>query len=75
MTQAEQILEFMKQHNGITTYQATYTLGITRLSARISDLREAGYIINDEWKEVRNRRGEKTKVKLYTFVKKVKVEA
>jgi hypothetical protein len=74
MNQTERILEFMKKNDGITTYDATYKLGITRLSARISDLREIGIVIDDEWKEVRNRHGEKTHVKLYRFIKGPKAD-
>jgi hypothetical protein len=71
MNQTERVLEFMKKNDGITTYEATYKLGITRLSARISDLRDAGCIIDDEWKKVRKANGEHTQVKLYRFIRMV----
>lgn len=70
MTQEETILKYMQEHDGITTYESTYELGITRLSARIADLKEAGCIIQDEWKQVTNRKGEKVKIKLYRFIRK-----
>jgi hypothetical protein len=70
MNQTEKVLEFMKEHYGITTYESTYILGITRLSARISDLRDAGYIINDQWVDRKNTDGEKIHVKLYSYIGK-----
>ena len=42
MTQKDEILAYMKKNNGITTMQAFRHLGITRLSARIFDLKEDG---------------------------------
>ena len=37
----------MQEHNGITTYTA-FKSGITRLSARIKELRDIGYPISSE---------------------------
>ena len=45
-TQTEKVLEYMKQNGGITAMAAFNDLGITRLSARIYDLRKAGYTVN-----------------------------
>ena len=41
------ILQYLVEHpvSGITSYQAFELFGVTRLSARISDLRELGYNI------------------------------
>jgi hypothetical protein len=58
----------MRKNNGITIYDSTYKLGITRLSARIWDLKDAGFEIDEKWKEVKNRDGEKCKVKIYSLV-------
>ena len=45
-SQCNQLLKYLKSHKrGITTYQAFTVLGIHRISARISDLRERGYNI------------------------------
>ena len=41
MSQKEQILEHLKKHGSITTIQA-FHIGITRLSARIWDLKNDG---------------------------------
>lgn len=45
MTQTEQILAYMETHNGITSMDAFFEFGITRLAARISDARKMGYVI------------------------------
>lgn len=39
------ILEFLRSHDGITSMGAYRYLGITRLSARIQELRKLGYRI------------------------------
>lgn len=42
MTQADKVLSFIQANGSITSMQAFYNLGITRLAARIADLRERG---------------------------------
>lgn len=44
MSQKEQVLEYIKKHGSISTMQA-FHIGITRLSARIWDLRNDGIVI------------------------------
>lgn len=44
MTQCEQIIKYMK-HNGSITQREAVMLGCYRLSARIHDLRDAGFDI------------------------------
>lgn len=53
MTQSEQVLDYMREHGGITSMEAFSKLGITRLSARIFDLRKAGENITQERKYYR----------------------
>jgi hypothetical protein len=48
MNQSEKVLDFMRKNNGITIYDSTYKLGITRLSARIWDLKDAGFEIDEK---------------------------
>ena len=43
LTQAQRIAEYLADHGSITTYEAFRHLGITRLSARIFDMRERGW--------------------------------
>lgn len=49
-TQNEMVLEFIKNAGSITAKEAFTELGITRLSARIFDLRKAGEKIVQERK-------------------------
>lgn len=57
MTQAETILRHLKEHGGITSMEAFQIYGITRLSARISDLRDKGIEIIGKTEKSRNRDG------------------
>ena len=38
-TQVEQVLDYIKKYGSITPFEAIYELGVTRLSARIYELR------------------------------------
>lgn len=67
-TQCQQVLNHMKYHGGITTLDANRYYGITRLSARIADLKNSGIVIYDEWITVENRYGRKCRVKEYRVV-------
>ena len=51
ISQNKQVLHHLMNHTGITSKEAFENYGITRLSARISDLRERGYEISDVWRE------------------------
>ena len=57
MTQNEMVLDFIKKAGSITAKEAFTELGITRLSARIFDLRKAGENIVQERKYYRARDG------------------
>lgn len=46
-TQNEIILQYLQEHGRITTFDA-FRHGITRLSARIYDLRKEGKVITNE---------------------------
>lgn len=41
-TQCEMVMDYMRENGSITSMEAFSKLGITRLSARIYDLRKAG---------------------------------
>lgn len=47
--QCKKILNYMKTHDGITTLEASDKLRITRLPARIYDLKAAGVLITYVW--------------------------
>lgn len=70
MTQNEQVLDYLKKHKGITSIEAINNFGITRLSARIADLRRDGHIIGAESVTYKKTDGKKT-----TFVRYSLLEA
>ena len=43
-TQKDRVVAYINEFGSITTWQAYADLGITRLSARIWELKEEGYI-------------------------------
>ena len=65
ITQDERVLEYMQKFGSITTLEAFRDLGITRLSAKIYDLKKQGHVIVDEMIKVKNRFGEEGYVKKY----------
>lgn len=64
-TQNELVLDYMRVYGSINPLEAMRDLGVYRLSARISDLRDRGHSIIDEWMPIRNRWGKKGRVKKY----------
>lgn len=58
MTQAEKILKHLRERGSITSMEAFQLYGITRLSARICDLRRQGVQISNQKQKARNRDGE-----------------
>lgn len=48
-TQLGRLLETLKRKKGISSLEAFQELGITSLHRRLSDLREMGYEIGDQW--------------------------
>lgn len=67
-TQCSDILWHMKYKGGITAYEAYAEYGITRLSARIYDLRERGYVIENRKISRTDRRGAKVQYDRYVLV-------
>jgi hypothetical protein len=59
-SQNMEVLEHMRTHNGITTYEAFELYGITRLASRICDLRNMGHKIKKVSRNAVDRRGKKT---------------
>lgn len=68
MTQGERVLKYINDNGSITQYEAFTELGVTRLSARIYELRHAGKDIVSEPVETVNRYGEKAFFTRYRFV-------
>ena len=63
------VLKHLKKKSGITSWEAISNYGITRLSARIYELRSMGFDIQDKWMIEYNRYGQKVKFKKYFLVK------
>lgn len=57
MTQCEQVLRHMREHGSISTIEAFFDYGITRLSARIWELRNDGYEIETDMVKVKSEKG------------------
>ena len=66
MTQAEQIHEYMKKHGSITTLDA-FRIGITRLSARIWDLKRQGVEIETKRESYKARDGKRKHYFVYSL--------
>ena len=64
-TQNERILEYIDQFGSITQFEALRDIGCMRLASRISDLKRLGYPIISEVEVVKNRYGEKSRIKRY----------
>lgn len=65
MTQCETVMKHMRERGGITTKEAYERYGITRLGARIYELKALGVEIVTEMVDARNRYGEKVRVARY----------
>lgn len=66
MSQATDVIDFIKENGSITTMQA-FGLGITRLASRVHEMRAVGIPIEREMVEVQNRKGETCRVARYTI--------
>lgn len=64
MSRKDRLLKYLQSGRRITRLTAFTEIGIFELSSRIGDLREE-YDIEDQWKTVYNRWGEKYRVKEY----------
>lgn len=69
MTQAEMIVEYIDKFGSITSRDAFNDLGVTRLSARIADLKNRGYSIEEVWESSKNRFGATVSYKRFSFKK------
>ena len=61
------ILKHFEEHGSITSMEAFQNYGITRLAARIKDLRDMGYDIVTHMMESQNRYGEATRYAKYVL--------
>jgi hypothetical protein len=66
-TQAQRVLDYIKEFGSITQLEALRDIGVMRLASRVSELKKSGHKIVGEVISVSNRWGEKCHVKRYTF--------
>ena len=64
-TQAERVLDYIRETGSITQLEALRELGVMRLASRISDLKRQGIVIASKQEAVYNRYGEKCYIKRY----------
>lgn len=67
MSQKKRVLYYMQQFGSITSFEAFSDLGITRLSARIFELRDDGYEIESTDEKSKNRFGETIRYSRYSL--------
>ena len=66
-TQEERVLDWMKRNGEITSSIAYDELGIIQLPKRIWNLKRIGYTIKTEWREGKNRFGDKVRFCVYSL--------
>lgn len=64
-SQAQRVLEYIRQFGSITQLEALRDLGVMRLASRVSDLRKQGYNIVGKREAVLNRDEETCYIKRY----------
>lgn len=65
-TQRQKVINYMKKYGSITTLDAIFDLGITRLAAVEHDLKKDGYPIRSQLVTMKTQYGSKT-VSRYSF--------
>ena len=73
MSQCEKIVFYIQKFGSISSMEAFQDLGITRLSARIYELRNEGYKFDETYETSKNRFGESVSYKRYRFQKETEV--
>jgi len=68
MAQKDRVLNYLKTGNSITTFNAYNELGITRISARIFELRKDGHDIISKTLKVLNRFGEVCTINSWSLI-------
>jgi hypothetical protein len=67
VSQATDIILYIRDHGSITTKQAMEDLGCYRLSGRIYDIKKCGIPVEKTMVDVLNRNGETCRVARYTI--------
>ena len=68
-TQCSRLIKFIEQHESVSTIQAIVELGIINPSARVMELKAAGFPIVTTMTEGRNRFDEPCRYAVYTLKK------
>lgn len=68
ITQRDRVLQYMRENNGITAYEAVVEVGCTQLSARICELQREGHMFSTEVIKNRNRWGDPCHYLRYRYV-------
>lgn len=68
-TYKDMILSYLKRYGRITDVKARESIGTTRCSEYIRQLREEGYEITTEWQTGKNRYGRKVRYGVYRYAK------
>jgi hypothetical protein len=71
LSQNELVLKHLQEVGSLTSLEAIQKYGITRISARVYDLRERGHDVQTELIQVPNRRGKIVRAGLYYLDKGV----
>ena len=66
-SQNERVLAYIREYGGITQFEATTRLGVSRLASRIHNLRKSGYAITGKTVRFKNRWGETCSFKRYSL--------
>lgn len=69
-TQNERILRHLQDNGSITSFEAFTEYGVTRLSARIFELRDDGHQISGIFETAKNRYGEKVTYQRYILAER-----
>lgn len=68
ITQCDRILQFIREFGYITSWQAYQELGVTQLSARITNLKEKGYRFTTKTIKTKNRYGDNVRFYEYRLI-------
>lgn len=66
-TQVDRVIAYMKQFGSVSTLEAFKDLGVTRLSARIFEIKQRGYKVKSEPIKAKNRFGEDVRYFRYSL--------
>ena len=65
-TQAQMVLDYIREFGSITQFEAIRDLGVMRLASRVSELKKNGYAIESKPETVLNRWGQKCSIARYS---------